>query len=44
MLNFKIRILTYEALNELAPPYLSEMFVPVAVNLYIETGLPIVVT
>ena len=31
-INFKIGILTYKALNGLAPSYLSEMLVPVAVN------------
>ena len=31
-INFKIKILTYKALNGLAPSYLSEMLVPVAVN------------
>ena len=31
-INFKVGVLTYKALNELAPSYLSEMLVPVAVN------------
>ena len=31
-INFKIGVLTYEALNGLAPSYLSEILVPVAVN------------
>lgn len=30
--NFKIGMLTYKALNEFAPSYLLEMFVPVTVN------------
>ena len=31
-INFKILVLTYKALNGLAPSYLSEMLMPVAVN------------
>ena len=44
-MNFKIEVLTYKALNVLAPSYLSEMLVPFTViRLYVETDLPTVVT
>ena len=30
--NFKIGVLSFKAINELAPPYLVAMFIPVAAN------------
>ena len=46
LIKFKIEVLTYKALNGLAPSYLLEMLVPFAVNPAIrrKTDLPTVVT